>query len=1207
MKKSIAENLTRGLSIAVALIIATVMMLCAGFNVSAKNLGSNLVIEDTDVLLSDINVTSASDFKMKQLIATGANVELIPSATNGSVTSDGNALFYFNIKAVDFWTNNNAVSFVYFFDSSDSANKKAWSTASVQYSGDTHYVKIPSGTWDRAIITRHKNGTTSPTWETKWNQTGDIVLQSDKNYISSFSENKTVVTWGTNVIPTPSIYSINADKTSIKEGETVTFTPSINQTDYVEIQSNEFSVSGGSSSDYTINNTNKTITFKKSGTYTVTDKITYNAKGYSSITGNVTTSSSSVTITVAPAYSDVAESVSLTAGSGRFAGKTFDLTATLTNKNDTGAVTYTFSKVSGGDGTFSTTTVNTADSSATVSFTPSTTGDYTFKVVVSESNHNNIETTLKVSVKSSEWYVFGQWTGGWDTDATNLKKNPMTYDEENKYFYFTKEAVIYQGEADGVKKENLYFRLYDGKNQMGGSDTSNDTVITTTKPYVALCNNNSKALKVTGLAETEIVTVYTDGTYVWYSKTEGKEYNVAVDSNISHGTVTADKATAKPGETVTLTVNPADGYELSTLKYNTTDIDKSTKKFTMPTQDVTITATFTPITYTIQYYIDGTEDTSFEPKSYTVESENITLQEPAERTGYTFSGWHLNSESGDPTTTIPKGSTGNKQFYGKYVANKYTVTFNAGEGGTVTPETKEVTYNSTYGDLPIPNKSGYTFRGWYCGDTLIESSTKVEITSDITLVAVYVDNPTITVTIMYNDAVDKDKTKATVTGAGQLTYGADSKVTITPANGYYISAISGIDGSYEVANGAWEKNYTNITSEINIVATISDNPSVTVDVYYNDKKVMNMATVNGDGKTSGYGVNQTVTVAPNEGYYIKNVKENDALLNTYTAKAGTFSYTFKGKQNTVISVYLNDNPKVKVKYVDVRSDAVITNGNVAVTIDGKQNTDDGVSVGYNSTPKLNAIINTANSYKFVGYFSADGTTSLSTTNPYTLSSVQSDTEIVAKFDKLYEITIKWKNLDGLKVDDKTLTNEELLAGTYYIYRPQSSKISLTTTINKKSEYKLNADCFVSSNLVGVSYNQKYSSNVTTKEFNFTVGSTAGEIEIKPVPATYSGSGYWGDKVLKINASAVIGDSPYFTVKFSKSGASDIEARMVCADTTNKIYECPIPTGYDSITLYRRKPSDGTVWNSASTTLDGKTEFTAKFDSGVMVLEPKSGT
>ena len=1189
MRKLIAENLIKSLGIAVALLIATVMMFCTNINASAKNLGANLVIDDTDTLLSDINLTSVSDTKMKQLIATGANVELI--ATAGSVTSDGNAVLFFNMSAVNWWnTNGNGGNFAYFFNGS---NGSAWSQKAQQCSGDIYYVKIPQGEWSGVILTRN-NTTSNPSWDNKWNQTGNIAIEDGKNYISSFSQGSTEATWGT-YVPTPTTYSITADKNSIKAGETVTFTPSINYTTYNEIKSNEYSVSGGSPSDYTIDNANNTITFKTAGTYTVTDKITYNAKGYSSITGSVTTSGvSGVTITVTAADPDVAESVSLTAGDGRFSGKTFDLTATLNSKHDTGEVKYTFSKESGGAGEFSTTTVTTADSSATVSFTPSSTGDYTFKVVVSESNHNNIETTLKVSVKSSEWYVFGQWTGGWDTDATNLKKNPMTYDEENKYFYFTKEAVIYQGEADGVKKENLYFRLYDGKSQMGGSDTSNDTVITT-EPDVKLNENTGKALKVTGLTATEIVTVYTDGTYVWYSKTEATDYNVTVDSDsITHGTVTSDNATAKPGETVKLTVTTEDGYELTALKYNTTDIDKSTKQFTMPSEDVTITATFTPITYTIEYYIDGTKDTTLEPTTYTVESDEITLPSTETRTGYTFSGWHLNSELGDLTTTIPKGSFDNKKFYGNYVANKYTVTFDAGEGGTVTPATKKVTYNSTYDELPIPTKDGCTFQGWYYGETKIESGTTVTITSDITLVAKYVDNPTITVTIMYNDEVDT--TKATVTGDGQLAYGGDSTVTIIPADGYYISALSGIDGSYEVANGAWGKAYTNITSDINIVATISDNPSVTVKVFYDDNEVTNMATVTGDGKAAGYGISKTVSVTPNEGYYVQYVKENGALINTYTAKAGEYAYTFSGKQNTVLSVYLHDNPKVKVKYVDVRSGAEITSGDVSVTIAGKQNADDGVSVDYNSTPKLNAIINTPNSYKFVGYFSADGTTQLSANNPYSLSNVQTDTEVVAKFDKLYMITVNWKNLDGLVVDGSTLTSEELADGKYYLYRPQAYQISLTTTINKTSEYKLNADCFVASNLVGASYNQEYSSDVTTKEFNCTVGSTTGEIKITPVSATYSGSGYWGDKVLKIDVTNTMAGNEYFTIEFIKDSVTDFEVRMVRPVSTQKVFECPIPSGYTKFKLNRWGYEGETLklWNySKETSCASKTDFQTK--------------
>ncbi len=47
-----------------------------------------------------------------------------------------------------------------------------------------------------------------------------------------------------------------------------------------------------------------------------------------------------------------------------------------------------------------------------------------------------------------------------------------------------------------------------------------------------------------------------------------------------------------------------------------------------------------------------------------------------------------------------------------WTANTYSVTFNP-NGGSVSTTTKNVTYGSTYGDLPTPTRTGYTFNGWY--------------------------------------------------------------------------------------------------------------------------------------------------------------------------------------------------------------------------------------------------------------------------------------------------------------------------------------------------------------------------------------------------------------------------------------------------------------------------------------------------------------
>lgn len=74
-----------------------------------------------------------------------------------------------------------------------------------------------------------------------------------------------------------------------------------------------------------------------------------------------------------------------------------------------------------------------------------------------------------------------------------------------------------------------------------------------------------------------------------------KQYTITIASPIANGTVTADKSQATEGETVTLTVIPAQGYEQEILSYTTDGGTTETitgTTFVMPAADVTVTATF---------------------------------------------------------------------------------------------------------------------------------------------------------------------------------------------------------------------------------------------------------------------------------------------------------------------------------------------------------------------------------------------------------------------------------------------------------------------------------------------------------------------------------------------------------------------------------------------------------------------------------------
>lgn len=70
-------------------------------------------------------------------------------------------------------------------------------------------------------------------------------------------------------------------------------------------------------------------------------------------------------------------------------------------------------------------------------------------------------------------------------------------------------------------------------------------------------------------------------------------------------------------------------------------------------------------------------------------------------------------------------------------AAQFTVTFNPGAGTTDTPS-KTVSYDSPYGELPVPVRSGYEFLGWFTsaeGGAQVTAEDTVSITQDQILYA----------------------------------------------------------------------------------------------------------------------------------------------------------------------------------------------------------------------------------------------------------------------------------------------------------------------------------------------------------------------------------------------------------------------------------------------------------------------------------------
>ena len=143
-----------------------------------------------------------------------------------------------------------------------------------------------------------------------------------------------------------------------------------------------------------------------------------------------------------------------------------------------------------------------------------------------------------------------------------------------------------------------------------------------------------------------------------------------------------------------------------------------------------------------------------------------TATKPADPTlkGYTFAFWYLGEDEQNATAyDFNTPVTENITLTAKWNINKYTVTFDS-YGGTPVPPAQEVEYGLTATEPAAPEKTGYTFDGWYLGDEKYDFSAAVE--QNITLTAKWTLN-TYTVTFDPNggnELAEADKTKAVKIG-----------------------------------------------------------------------------------------------------------------------------------------------------------------------------------------------------------------------------------------------------------------------------------------------------------------------------------------------------------------------------------------------------------------------------------------------------------
>ena len=257
-------------------------------------------------------------------------------------------------------------------------------------------------------------------------------------------------------------------------------------------------------------------------------------------------------------------------------------------------------------------------------------------------------------------------------------------------------------------------------------------------------------------------------------------YTINVDTQ-GNGTITTNPSGSAAADTeIELTVTPDEGYELKenslkvtyTLDGGEQTVTVTDNKFTMPAADVTVSAEFEAVTYTIIYDLDGGINAVDNPTTYTVE-DDITLSAPT-KDGYTFTGWTWgNQTTPQQSVTLDAGSvTGDLTFTAHW----------EDEDTPIPPAEYSVIVNGSHADnsgagdyaegttvtIHAGEYEGYTFAGWNVTSGDVELADAGSVTTTFTMPA-----EDVTVTATWTEVEEPEPTPAdaiTVTPADIIIY-----------------------------------------------------------------------------------------------------------------------------------------------------------------------------------------------------------------------------------------------------------------------------------------------------------------------------------------------------------------------------------------------------------------------------------------------------
>lgn len=282
------------------------------------------------------------------------------------------------------------------------------------------------------------------------------------------------------------------------------------------------------------------------------------------------------------------------------------------------------------------------------------TGKVTFTVNSKQKNNYLTVTEGDQPITVTPYYVAGEDRlvngSAWTPEQA---ENKMSYDETTE-----KYSITYDKKAAGTYK----FKIIEGSSTWHGYNDFKSVTCTDENCTVSDVDGEYHNIQITTKEESNITITLdsTDSTgkkLIISAEPTTQKYTVAVDKNITNGTVTPSATSLAAGKTFTVTATPNDGYELDTITVTDAEgksvaaTNESTHTYTMPASNVTVSATFaqkpdcrlgfgyaTGSSDTMGTFSCSSNGTSIVEGTYPYGTE-VTFNAVAKE-GYVFKGWY---------------------------------------------------------------------------------------------------------------------------------------------------------------------------------------------------------------------------------------------------------------------------------------------------------------------------------------------------------------------------------------------------------------------------------------------------------------------------------------------------------------------------------------------------------------------------------------